>query len=347
MQPSTWNQTNQHWISQFLLKGFGISGKAGRVWELNVANGEIEQRKVKRIASKAGLMSDRDDELMRQIERNAATIIQSIRKGDLDIGLEGRRAVDEFVLALLFIAPRGEVDVEKARRETIQATAAELINAVAEENSMVNPEPLLVDAISDVGLADQPQSLAEAIDRRINHDYLTLFMADNEGGARQVLSCMGLQVHRVLDGEFLVIGDSPVMVVRRNWNGARKLDNPGGQVILPISSSWALVYSWSTPRNILALGPKIDRWQVRTINNDYFRESRSEYIYGRTSELLMQARHVPLMWDARERPMEVADGWVEMQKELSKKREREDNEDAVRVNTHKLLARSLIENTMN
>ena len=34
MQPSTWNDTNQHWIPQFLLKGFGIRKRAASVYEL-------------------------------------------------------------------------------------------------------------------------------------------------------------------------------------------------------------------------------------------------------------------------------------------------------------------------
>ena len=52
MQPSTWNDTNQHWVPQFLLKGFGIKKKASQVWELDKHTGVIAKRKVREVASK-------------------------------------------------------------------------------------------------------------------------------------------------------------------------------------------------------------------------------------------------------------------------------------------------------
>ena len=69
MQPSTWNDTNQHWIPQFLLKGFGLKGKANRVFQMDKTTRAIEVRKVSEVASTQGLLTDVDDGLMRSIER--------------------------------------------------------------------------------------------------------------------------------------------------------------------------------------------------------------------------------------------------------------------------------------
>ena len=76
MQPSTWNDTNQHWIPQFLLKGFGIRKNASSVYELDKQTKAIAVRKVKEAASKQYLLTERDDELMRGIESRAATAIE-------------------------------------------------------------------------------------------------------------------------------------------------------------------------------------------------------------------------------------------------------------------------------
>ena len=80
MQPSTWDNTNQHWVPQFLLKGFGIRGDVSRVWELDKEDGSIQRRKVKDVASKPALLPQRDDELMRSIEARATQPIRNIRK---------------------------------------------------------------------------------------------------------------------------------------------------------------------------------------------------------------------------------------------------------------------------
>ena len=90
MQPSTWNDTNQHWVPQFLLKGFGLKGKASRVYELEKESGRIRRRKIAEVASKPRLLTNRDDELMRDIERRSASVIDKIRKGKLTI-LEAER----------------------------------------------------------------------------------------------------------------------------------------------------------------------------------------------------------------------------------------------------------------
>ena len=40
MEPSTWNPTNQHWLSRFLLKGFKAKGKSSLIYERDNVTGE-------------------------------------------------------------------------------------------------------------------------------------------------------------------------------------------------------------------------------------------------------------------------------------------------------------------
>ena len=55
MQPSTWNERNQHWIPQFLLKGFGTKGNASTVYELDKQTKKIRLAPVDDVASKEHL----------------------------------------------------------------------------------------------------------------------------------------------------------------------------------------------------------------------------------------------------------------------------------------------------
>ena len=115
MQPSTWNDTNQHWVSQFLLKGFGIKGNAAKVWQLDKRTGLVEICQVKSAASKQRLMTDRDDELMKHIEIQATGPIRNIRKRKLRITEKDRNAIDQLVAAMMQNDPYNGVDYEKAR----------------------------------------------------------------------------------------------------------------------------------------------------------------------------------------------------------------------------------------
>ena len=91
MQQSTWSETNQHWIPQFLLKGFGIRGKASSVYEMDKQTKAIDVRNVEEVASKQHLLTDRDDELTQAIERRATKTISAIRKGKLNRIIEDDR----------------------------------------------------------------------------------------------------------------------------------------------------------------------------------------------------------------------------------------------------------------
>ena len=114
MQPSTWNDSNQHWVSRFLLKGFGIKKKASQVWELDKRTGVTTRRDVEDVASKQELLSNRDDEFMRSIENEATRPIGRIRKENLDISLRDRIAIDRLVAATIQNDPYNGLDERNA-----------------------------------------------------------------------------------------------------------------------------------------------------------------------------------------------------------------------------------------
>ena len=60
MQPSTWKDTNQHWIPQFLLKGFGIRKRASSVYELDKQTKAVAIRKVSDAASTPRLLTEQE-----------------------------------------------------------------------------------------------------------------------------------------------------------------------------------------------------------------------------------------------------------------------------------------------
>ena len=327
MQPSTWNDENQHWIPQFLLKGFGTKGRAEYVYELNVVTRNIKERNIEQIASTQRLLTDKDDDLLKKIERRASTAIGSIRKGNVAIGPKGRKALDEFVFALLANDPHGVLDTEKVRKEVVETYSAELVSAISRWGGQVNQE-----------------SVEDYLNRGINHDYLNMLLVNpSKSLALECLHKMELQVHKAVDGEFLAIGDSPVLVVRRDYNGTASLGNPGTQIILPIQSRLLIAYTWLVPINTRAFGPELDRQQVRSLNQDYFQLSKSQNIYGRDIETLEWAQQVQLEWTEKERPVKVSDGWVAMQQFLSAMEIAQMNEEAKRSRIQELWAGVLVE----
>ena len=131
MQPSTWNDKNQHWIPQFLLKGFGLKGKASRVFQMDKTTGTIEVCKVSEVASKQGILTDADDGLMRSIEQEATPVIEKIRKGTTSINRSERKGLDRLIAALLQNDPYHGPDRAKIREETIASTAQAVVAAFA------------------------------------------------------------------------------------------------------------------------------------------------------------------------------------------------------------------------
>ena len=298
MQPSTWNDTNQHWVSQFLLKGFGIKGNAAKVWQLDKRTGLVEICQVKSAASKQQLMTDRDDELMKRIEIQATGPISNIRKRKLRITEKDRKAIDQLVAAMMQYDPYNGVDHEKARREAVDAVSESVIEAFEHSGG-------------DVDLED----LKQLLDSRLNHDYLANSINDGQSLVLDVLRLMGLQAIYAPPEETFVIGDSPVLAVRGRGSGGPSLLNRGSQVILPISSHCLLFYSWAMESNLIADGDTIDRRQLASLNRDYYHHLNCRFLFGRTKECLIRARQRQLNWGG-ERSTYVSQGWLALQENL-------------------------------
>ena len=306
MQPSTWNDNNQHWTPQFLLKGFGLKRKASRVLQMDKATGEIEVRKVSEVASKQGLLTDADDELMGRIEREANPVIDKIRKGTTRIDRRERKGLDRLIAALLQNDPYSGPDWVKMREESIASTAQAVVADFAESRLLVNEE-----------------SIKQYADELCNHDYLKLTFERKDNQILTVLGFMGLTANYSTEEGPFIIGDSPVLAVRNSVLGTPSLQNRGSQVILPISNKCLLVYQWATSRNLLDKGRAIDKQQALSINRDYYHGSNCRFLYGRTRDSLERSRMLQLHYVPGERSTEVSDGWHAMQAQLREQDERD------------------------
>ena len=297
MEPSTWNDTNQHWVPQFLLKGFGIKKKASQIWELDKWTGATAKRKVKEVASKQELLSDRDDGLMRKIETEATRPISRIRKGDLDISLRDRISIDRLVAAMIQNDPYNGFDEGKARQDAIDSVSKSVREAVVLEGGVF-----------------EPGILESYMDELITHDYLTLTFGNENPVVPSMLHHMRLQAYFALERDGFIIGDSPVLAVRSN-NGAAgpNLRNPGSQVILPIGSQCILSYDWATAPELIAHGGTVDSRQLLSLNQDYSHVSNCRFLYGRMEESLTQSRRPRVNWGNAQRSTEVGQGWFAFQ----------------------------------
>ena len=326
MQPSTWNDSNQHWAPRFLLKGFGIKKKASQIWVLDKRTGGTARRKVEEVASKRELLSNRDDELMRSIENEATRPIGRIRKGKLDISLRDRIAIDRLVAAMIQNDPYNGFDERNARQDAINAVSKSVQDAFVQEGGFF-----------------EPGTLESYMDERLNHDYLTLTLGNRDYAVQSMLRHMGLKAFFILEGDGFIIGDSPVLAVRSH-KGAEgpSLVNPGSQVILPISTQCMLFYSWATAPNPITHGGTIDSRQLLSLNQDYSHESSCRFLYGRTEESLTMSRRPRVKWRNAQRSTEVSQGWSAFQQHFASvqgKNAAEENRNAegFRLEAHKLV----------
>lgn len=325
MQPSTWNDTNQHWIPQFLLKGFGTSERASQVYELDKQTGAISVRKVAEVASKQHLLTERDDELMRHIEERSSRAIGAIRKGNLDIGEDGRKGVDKLVWTMMLNDPYSGSDDEARRQRVIEKSTRKWIEAINRNG----------------GIIDE-LDMENLVANLLNHDLLTIGTNTVGNIGLRILRLMGLRAYKPANAEFFTIGESPVMAVRGVANGGRSLLNPGSQVILPVSSKCLLVYAWSTETNVIEDGGALNKEQVRSLNSDYYQESNSRYMYGRNREVLQRSRLMSLNWTPRGRSTEVKAGWAQMQMEQFISQKLGEARDAEQTRNVDSLARELV-----
>ena len=187
MQLSTWNDTNQHWIPQFLLKGFGIRGNASRIYELDKLTTDVPLRKVSEVASKQGLLTDKDDRKMRDIESRAAAAVDAIRKGSLDrIKVKERQVIDDLVCTMILNDPYSGLDAAVTRKEVIGEVVAQLHQALNRFGGTID-EPLI----------------RNHFDARLPHDWVSNFMDSPGNQVILVLHLMGLLVYKPAGGKVL------------------------------------------------------------------------------------------------------------------------------------------------
>ena len=326
MPLSTWNDTKQHWIPQFLLKGFGIRRQSSKVYELDRETGNIEVRRVVDAAWKQGLLTNRDDELMKSIEQRTKDVIGNIRKGYLNLKEDDRRALDNLVFALMHNDPHSGLDEETMRENLLHRESSTVVESFRQQGGTVDH-----------------QVIKDYANELWSHDYLSIMMEMEESMVLDVLRFMGLSVHRPVDGESFLIGDSPVLVVRGTVSDVTDLRNPGSQIILPIQSRCILVYSWETPFNLLQSGHVLDQVQVRSLNLDYYQESNSRYIYGRNLDSLQTVQTLKKRRSPESRSTEVNDGWEMMQSKVLEISRRRASRDAEQKRLLKSFARDLVQ----
>ena len=177
-QPSTWNDTNQHWIPQFLLKGFGIRSKSSTIYELDKQTKVVTVRNVEKIASKQHLLTDRDDDLVKAIERRATEVISAIRKGNLDsIGEDGRQTIDRLVCAMMLDNPHGGADAEATREKVIHEAVGDLSEGVQR-----------------LGETPDETYFQSSLDEMLGHNWLSGFMGSASNWIVVALGLMALTI---------------------------------------------------------------------------------------------------------------------------------------------------------
>ena len=330
MHQSTWNDTNQHWIPQFLLRGFGIRKKASRICELDKQTNAISVREVNEVASKSWLLTVKDDQLLRTIENRVNKAVEAIRKGNLDsIGEDGRQTVDKFVCAMMLNDPHGGADAEATREKVIHEGVSDLSEGVQR-----------------LGETPDETYFQSSLDEMLGHNWLSGFMGSASNWIVIALGLMGLRAYKATDGEFFIIGDSPVLVVPNATNGNADLLNSSAQVILPIRSDYILVYAWTTDKNVIDNGGTLDKAQVRSLNSDYYHWTKSRCIYGRNEETVRRSGMLTLAGRPLERSNHVSNGWFMMQQIRRLMQRRRDAHNAVRARAREYAAREFVDATI-
>ena len=230
----------------------------------------------------------------------ADPVIEKIRNSKLNLQKEDRQALDNLVFALILNAPHGVIDKAKIREDVINRVSGQLQDAIIRQEGPINSQP--------------PK---EYFDGLMPHDYLNIAMDPKNIATLSALGLMGLQVHEGI-GENFIIGDSPVLVVYGTVDGSRSLLNPGSQVILPIQRKYVLVYSWETQFNLIQAGNPLSREQVCSLNRDYYHNSSSRYIFGRTRDSLTLAREPQAQQPSPQPSAEFNDGGLLIRRQLDR-----------------------------
>ena len=282
-----------------MLKGFGNKGDSSKVYELDKESGIIEVKRVADVASKQKLLTDRDDELMKSIEQRAKDVIGKIRKGSYNITERDRLALDDLVFALILNDPNSGFDEEHTRASVIENVSNDLI-----------------EVMSRIGGSVESTIMTNFVGAGLNHDYLSLALDRRDNLALRAFDYMELRAYRPGNGEFFVIGDSPVLIVRGTVDGVNNLFNAGSQIILPIHSRCVLFYTWETSTNVPLSGIVLNRELVRSLNKDYYHGSDSRYVFARGCDVLKEASRPRKHSNAEALFPIKNDGWSIMRPEI-------------------------------
>ena len=282
MTPSTWNDTNQHWIPRFLLKGFGRRGRVSSVYELDKHTKAISAHKVSEVASRPHLVTEQDDSRLKKIEDAAAkamslvrkgTNIEKMRAGDV---LDGFGALHALAKAMEPINPYIGVNAQGSRTTVVEAFVA-TVKETMEQNGKIIDE----------------RDFRKYVDGILNHEVLSLSV-DSPFPHLMWRS----HIHIAPDGEYFVIGDSPVITIR-------SADGLPLQRILPISSKRVVTFTYNLWRgrarilggtDTLTKSSALSSDVVRSLNAHYFHRTNSQYIYGKNETILKQSALQPREW---------------------------------------------------
>ena len=310
--PNTCDNSKQHWVSQFLLKGFGLPGNASHVYTLDKRTLSITTRSVDDVASKVNLLTAQDNSRLTSIEGNITEAVQRLRKDDrIHLTVKERQLLNDLVLSLILADPYSGVKRDKLRKEVVQNTA----NMIA-EIAFLN------------GLPVSRSRLQSSMHPLLPEDVLTLALDSENSLTSIALSLMGLSVHKT--PKPVVIGDSPVMIARAPLNGVPGLLNFGSEIALPIAYNCVLVYDWITEPNTVILGEPLTPQQSHLVGHYYWSIAKCQYVFSRTPDALDEAR-VPFepLIDSRG-SVKPSTGWHLMQeiaRNIEIRRQLEDDQD--------------------
>lgn len=284
MRQSAWNDENQHWIPQFLLRGFGIQHKASSLYEMDKQTYAVTERKVGDIASKTHLLTKGDDDRLRKVEDAAAKAVNIARKkNDAEIkNMSFGEAMDRFgalhslTEALEPINPHAGANAHGSRAVVVGAFVA-IVKETMEQNGQIIDE----------------QNFRTYLDDLLDHEVLSL-----DGFYPHPHSRWKPHIHIAPEGEYVVIGDSPVITIRST-------DEIPLQRILPISSKRVVTFTYDLARgstrilgdpNSLPVISHLSSDTVRSLNAHYFHRTSSHCIYGRNASILKQSAFQPREW---------------------------------------------------
>ena len=324
MSLSTYNDTNQHWIPRFLLKGFGKKNQASSIYRLDCATSNIDTVQVEKIVSRVGLLTVQDDEQLRGIENNTRTVIDDIRKNRLSsVGPADRRALDELVMALAINNPGFQ--------------KASILDDIARERLQ-----LLTRAVADGGGLIDRQSTYDTLDGYISRNFLLEHRRHGQRSVTRLLfRTMCLSVRRPPEGESFVIGDYPVVEATSQSIAYRTAPYGILKIMLPIRHDCLLVYDWASQDNIIDAGPPVSMRVLRWLDDFYRNDPRCPYIYGRTSESLKRSAMLNFNWPEPAPSRELKQRWRSVRSEIQDIEKLERERKGARGSVMYLAAKSL------